>query len=303
MNSTPPSPSSTTPLETAPSPRPGRQSDGRGGIDGDKLRWQDDSLTVGGVYMALVARVVGFFAELGEMVLFTGRFFTAVVQPPWRVRLWIQQMEFVGVGSTFIIAVSGAFMGMVLVLQSLWAFSTLHMEEMVGSTVEMFLSREMAPVFGGIIVTARAGAAIATELGSMRVSEQIDALEAMAVDSVNYLVVPRVLATTLMLPALTLVFNAVGFAAAYAIFVFGQGYDDAVFWARITHYLEVGDLTHGLWKAVSFGFVVGIICSYMGFNARGGAAGVGTATTKAVVYSCVAILFLDYVVTAVGVDL
>lgn len=287
--------STATPVDPASANRPP-------GDDGP-LRWEDEKLTVAGAYLTLVDHVVGFFAELGELVLFTGRFFRALVRPPWRVGLWIRQMEFVGVGSAFIIAVSGAFMGMVLVLQSLWAFSTLRMEEMVGSTVEMFLSREMAPVFGGIIVTARAGAAIATELGAMRVSEQVDALEAMAVDSMNYLVVPRILATTLMLPALTLVFNAVGFAAAYAVFVFGQGYEDAVFWARVTHYLEVDDLTHGLWKAVSFGFVIGSICSYMGFNAKGGAAGVGSATTRAVVYSCVAILFLDYVVTALGVDL
>lgn len=265
--------------------------------------WTDEPVSVKGAYLALVAQVVGFFEELGGMVLFGLRFFKALFQPPFRIRLWISQMEFVGVGSAFIIGVSGAFMGMVLVLQSLWAFSTLRMEEMVGSTVELFLAREMAPVFGGIILTARAGAAITTELGSMRVSEQIDALEAMAVDPINYLVVPRILATTLMLPVLALLFNAVGFASAYAVFVFGQGYEDAVFWARVTHFLEVVDITHGLWKALFFGFSIGLISTYMGFGAKGSAAGVGSATTRAVVYSCVAILFLDYVITAVGVDL
>lgn len=266
-------------------------------------RWKDEPLSAPRALQALAAMVTGFFAELGGLLFFTARFFHALLAPPWRVRQWLVQMEFVGVGSAFIICVTGAFMGMVLVLEGLWAFKTLRMEQMVGSTVEMFLAREMAPVFGAIIVTARAGAAIATEVGSMRVTEQIDALEAMAVDPMNYLVAPRVLAMTSMVPVLTLVFNAVGFAAAYVIFVFFQGYDDAVFWARITHYFEVSDITHGLWKAVSFGFVVGIISCYMGFHARGGATGVGTGTTRAVVYGCVSILFLDYVVTALGVDL
>lgn len=250
----------------------------------------------------LVGLLASFFGQLGEMVFFTGRFLQALVRPPYRFGLVVEQMEFVGVGSTFIICVTGAFMGMVLVLESLWAFKTLRMEVMVGSTVELFLAREMGPVFGGIILAARAGSAITTELGSMRVSEQIDALEAMAVRPMNYLVVPRILATTLMMPVLTLVFNAAGFAAAYMVFVHGQGYEDGVFWSRVTHYVEVVDITHGLWKALWFGLVIGIISTFHGYTAKGGAAGVGVATTRAVVAACVAILFLDYVVTAVGVD-
>jgi phospholipid/cholesterol/gamma-HCH transport system permease protein len=249
----------------------------------------------------VVQPVLGFFAELGQMVFFTVAFLRALFTPPYRVGEWIDQMEFVGVGSTFIICVTGAFMGMVLVLEGLWAFKTLHMEVMVGSTVELFLAREMAPVFGGIIVAARAGAAITTEIGSMRVTEQIDALESMAVRPMNYLVAPRVLATTVMLPVLALVFNAAGFAAAYLIFVFGQEYDSSVFWSRVTHYVEVIDITHGLSKAFWFGLVIGIISTYQGYNAKGGAAGVGVATTRAVVYACVSILFIDYVVTAIGV--
>ena len=255
------------------------------------------------ILRGLVQRILAFFDEMGEMVFFTGRMFQALFSPPYRVGQWIEQMEFVGVGSTFIIAITGMFMGMVLVLESLWAFKTLRMEEMVGATVELFLAREMGPVIGGIILAARAGAAITTELGSMRVTEQIDALEAMAVRPMNYLVAPRVLATTTMLPCLTLLFNASGFAAAYAVFVFGQGYEDAVFWARITHYIEIVDLTHGLWKALWCGLVIGIISTYQGYNAKGGASGVGAATTRAVVYSCVSILLLDYVVTALGVDI
>ncbi len=251
----------------------------------------------------VVGKVAAFFSELGGIVFFTINFVRALVLPPYRFGLWIEQMEFVGVGSTFIICVTGASIGMVLVLEGLWAFQTLHMEVMVGSTVELFLAREMAPVFGGIIVAARVGAAMTTELGSMRVTEQIDALESMAVRPMNYLVVPRVIATTIMMPVLALVFNAAGLFAAYVNFVFVQGYDDSVFWARLSHYLEVIDITHGLWKAFWFGLTVGLIATYFGFNAKGGATGVGIATTRAVVYACVTILFLDYVVTAVGVQL
>jgi phospholipid/cholesterol/gamma-HCH transport system permease protein len=255
------------------------------------------------VRLYLVGRFTSFFGQLGEMVFFTGRFLQALVTPPYRFGLIIQQMEFVGVGSAFIICVTGAFMGMVLVLESLWAFKTLRMEVMVGSTVELFLAREMGPVFGGIILAARAGSAMTTELGSMRVTEQIDALEAMAVRPMNYLVVPRIIATTLMMPVLTIIFNCAGFAAAYLVFVHGQGYDDAVFWSRITHYVELIDITHGLWKALWFGLIIGIISTFQGYTAKGGAAGVGVATTRAVVSACVSILFIDYVVTAVGVDI
>lgn len=244
--------------------------------------------------------VLAFLEEMGELFLFTLRVLAAIFSPPWRIGLWLRQMEFVGVGSLFIISVTGAFMGMVLVLQSLWAFQTLRMEEMVGSTVAMFLAREMAPVFGGIIVAARAGAAITTELGSMRVTEQIDALESMAVNPMNYLVAPRVIALTTMVPALCLIFNVAGFFAAYVVFVYGQGYPDATYWARVTHYFEVSDLTHGLWKALWFGLATGLISCFMGYSAKGGATGVGVATTRAVVFACVFILLLDYLVTAVA---
>ena len=268
---------------------------------------QPESSKAAGIPAAMIAFVIGhlsgFFAGLGEMVFFALQFFAALVRPPYRIGLWLEQMEFVGVGSTFIICVTGAFMGMVLTLEGLWAFKTLHMEVMVGSTVELFLAREMGPVFGGIIVAARVGAAMTTELGSMRVTEQIDALESMAVRPMNYLVVPRVVATTIMMPALAIIFNVAGFAASYVNFVFGQGYDDGVFWSRVTHYVEVIDITHGLWKALWFGLMIGLISTYQGFTAKGGATGVGVATTRAVVYTCVTILLLDYVVTAVGVEL
>jgi phospholipid/cholesterol/gamma-HCH transport system permease protein len=266
-------------------------------------RWQDEPVSPRRVVEAFGQTTLDFISELGAMLLFGLRMIPALLGPPYRVQLWFREMEFVGVGSVFIIAVTGAFMGMVLVLEGLWAFSSIHQEQLVGSTVEMFLAREMAPVFGGIIITARAGAAITTELGSMRVTEQIDALEAMAVDPMNYLVAPRVLAVTVMVPVLTLIFNVVGFGAAYAVFVYGQGYEDATFWANVTHFFEVSDLTHGLWKAVWFGLITSLIACYMGYHARGGAAGVGVATTRSVVYGCVAIFFLDYVVTAVGVDI
>jgi phospholipid/cholesterol/gamma-HCH transport system permease protein len=266
-------------------------------------RWQDEPLSAARVVEGLGRATLDFIAELGAILTFAVRLVPALFGPPYRVQLWFKEMQFVGVGSFFIICVTGAFMGMVLVLEGLWAFKTLRMEVMVGSTVEMFLAREFAPVFGGIIVTARAGSAITTELGSMRVTEQIDAMEAMAVDPMNYLVAPRVLAVTFMVPALCLIFNIVGFGAAYLVFVYGQGYDAGVFWSRVTHYLEVSDITHGLWKAVWFGLSTSIIACYMGYSAKGGAAGVGVATTRSVVYGCVAILFLDYIVTAVGVDL
>lgn len=219
---------------------------------------------------------------------------------PWRPWILLQQIEAVGVGSLFIVTLTGFFLGAVLALQGLYAFGLFNAESMVGATVEISLARELAPVFAGLMLTARTGSAIATELGTMRVTEQIDALETMAVDSRQYLIVPRVLAGFLMLPVLTMIFNTVAMFGAYLVTVASGTISGAEFQARVPMLTEVGDVVHGLVKAAIFGYVVCLIAAQRGYHAEGGAAGVGVATTRAVVGGSIGILALDYCLTALA---
>ena len=163
--------------------------------------------------------------DIGRYVLFSLRAVLLAFRRPVRLRLWINQMEFIGANSFFIVFLTGTFAGMVFALQSSYAFRLFSAEDLVGSTVALSLTREIGPVFTALIVTGRAGSAMAAELGAMRVTEQIDALETMAVDPVQYLATPRLVASVIMLPALTMVFNAVGTAGAYLVGVHYLGID------------------------------------------------------------------------------
>jgi phospholipid/cholesterol/gamma-HCH transport system permease protein len=219
------------------------------------------------------------------------------LQRPIRVGLFFQQLEVIGNGSLFIVTLTGFFVGAVLALQGLYAFGLFNAQSMVGATVELSLARELAPVFAGLMLTARTGSAIATELGTMRVTEQIDALETMAVDSRQYLIVPRVLAGFIMLPALALIFNVVAMFGAYLV-AMASGLSGAEFQGQIARLTDMADILNGLGKAAIFGYVVCLIACHRGCNAEGGAAGVGVATTRAVVGGSITILALDYCLTA-----
>ena len=164
----------------------------------------------------------------------------------------------------------------------------------MGSTVALALTRELAPVFTSIMVAARAGSAMATELGSMRITEQIDALSTLAVNPVQYLVVPRVMATTLMVPLMTVLFDFVGMVGAYLVAIFLEGVDRGVFLENTRWLIDNDDVLQGVCKSLVFGCALALISCFQGFYASGGAKGVGQATTRAVVASFVSILVLDY---------
>jgi phospholipid/cholesterol/gamma-HCH transport system permease protein len=181
-----------------------------------------------------------------------------------------------------------------MVLQTTSLLAKFQAEGLVGSSVALAVTRELGPVFAALMVTGRAGSAMATELGTMRVTEQIDAMTTMAVNPVQYLIVPRVFASMLMLPVLTAIFDAVSFFGSYAMGVWMLGIDEGVFIARSRHFLDPIDITSGLYKAVVFGAIIALISCHKGLLAQGGAKGVGEATTKAVVASSVAILVADY---------
>ncbi|MCC7534783.1 MAG: ABC transporter permease [Deltaproteobacteria bacterium] len=225
------------------------------------------------------------------------------LRPPYRGRLLIAAMEFVGVQSIFIVGLTGTFTGMVFGLQLVYSLRQFGAENTVGGVVALALSRELAPVFTGLMVTSRAGSSMATELGTMRVTDQIDALATMAVNPVQYLVVPRVIAGILTVPALCMLFNVVGMFGAYVVSVYLLSLDPGVFVARMSWQADGADIMQGLVKSAVFGGTIALVACRQGFYASGGAAGVGQATTRAVVQSSVAILVLNYFITSLMTSL
>ena len=238
------------------------------------------------------------FAEIGALTkLFAEAIFWGI-RPPYRVRLFVESMEFVGIGSVFLVSLTALFVGAVLALQLVDGFRDFGAENQAGAVIGLALAREVGPVFAALMVTSRAGSAMTTELGSMRVTNQIDALVTMAVNPVQYLVVPRVVAGFVMLPVLTMLFNVVGVFGAFSVAVFFLGLDPGVFMDRLQWLVDWDDVSQGLIKAMVFGVAVTLIACRQGFFAKGGAAGVGRATNRAVVHSAIAILMLDYLVTS-----
>ncbi len=249
------------------------------------------------------APVLGFFDDLGSTIVLATQTVTWAVRPPFRPAQLLIALDFVGAGSTFIVALVGLFTGMAFTVSTIVGFRQFSAEGMVGGVVALALARELAPVLASVVVTARAGSTMASELGNMRVTEQIDAITTMGVSPVQYLVVPRVLATTLMLPLLATCFGVAGQAGAYVVAVVWQGIDPGLFFDRIQQFLQISDLRMMIVKSFVFGFVVSVICCKKGFYASGGAKGVGEATARAVVSSIVAIFAFDYVLTTMMTEI
>lgn len=252
---------------------------------------------ISAVFNRLLASPLDMLDDLGETVMLGAKAFVWFFRPPSRPWQLIAAIEFIGTGSLFIVALVGMFTGMAFTVSTIIGFRQFSAEGMVGGVVALALARELAPVLAAVVVTARAGSTIASELGNMRVSEQIDAITTMGVSPVQYLVVPRVLATTLVLPLLALLFGITGMCGAYLVAVVWQGIDPGVFVDKIQSFLHWEDIRMLIIKALVFGLIVSVICCKKGFYASGGARGVGEATAKAVVSSIVAIFAADYIVT------
>jgi phospholipid/cholesterol/gamma-HCH transport system permease protein len=220
------------------------------------------------------------------------------IRPPYRLGVYLDAMYFVGVGTVFIVLLVGGFTGAVFTLQSVIGLQLFAAESMVGGLVGLGLSREFAPVFTALLLTARAGSAMATELGTMRVTDQIDALATMGISPIQYLVAPRVVACTVMAPLLDVLFNFIGLAGGWVIAVEIYQLDPGVFMDIIADWVDPSDLWGGMLKCTVLGFFVSVIACRKGFYASGGAAGVGQATTKAVVHGFVLIFIMDYFLTS-----
>jgi len=243
------------------------------------------------------AKIIGWLRGLGSWCEFVGSSLAWLVRPPFRLDQFARQMEFIGVKSIGIIVLTSLFTGAVFALQTGKVYGLFNMESMVGATVGLSLTREIGPVFAALMVTARACSSMAAEIGTMRVTEQIDALEAMAVSPLQYLVVPRLVAGTVMVPLLAMLFNYVGVIGSYVVGIYLLGINEGPFMYRLYYYVDAKDIWGGLIKAAIFGFLVAGISCYMGYRTKGGAEGVGRATTRAVVYSAVTILVVDYFLT------
>lgn len=242
--------------------------------------------------------VYSFIEEMGKMLFFLIEFIKWTFTPPFKIKNLIKQMEIIGVNSFFVVTLTGIFSGMVLALESYYAFHMFRAETLVGVTVALSLTRELGPVLCALMVTARAGSAMAAELGTMRVTEQIDAMEVMAVNPIQYLIVPRIIAGIVMLPLLTVIVDFIGVLGGYFIGVKVLNINEGLFLAKIYQYVETGDLYNGLIKSLFFGFILTFIGCYTGYHTYGGAEGVGKSTTRSVVISSVLILMADYILTA-----
>lgn len=239
-----------------------------------------------------------FVGDTGRMALFLRTIVSRLWRRPFRPLEVIIQIEFVGARSVGVVALSAVFTGLVLALQGYNVLVRFGSENLVGSLVTLSLTRELAPVLAALMVTARAGSAMAATIGDMAVSEQLDALKSLAVDPVQYLAVPRLLATVVSLPLLTAGFSLAGVGAAYLFSVSVLGLDGLAFMSNVRSSVAWQDVSIGLWKALIFGVLIAWSATFRGFQTTGGARGVGRATSRTVVESAVLILCADYMVTA-----
>ncbi len=243
-------------------------------------------------------RTATVLKEMGAVIIFLVQTLRWTFSPPFYLKNLLKQMEQIGVNSVPVVLTTAISTGMVLALQSYTGFKRFGAQSLVGAVVSLSMTRELGPVLTGLMVAGRAGAAMAAELGTMRVTEQIDALYTMATNPIKYLVVPRFLASTIMMFFLTALGMYVGIGGGYFVGVKVLGTNPVTYINQSIKNTEVQDIWYGLIKAMVFGAVVGLIGCYKGFNTAGGAEGVGKATTGAVVVSCMLILILDYFLSA-----
>lgn len=245
-----------------------------------------------------------FAASVGRLFLFFASGVNLIFSRPFQTGKILDHIWFIGAKSVFVILLTGLFTGMVLGLQGYYTLVTFGSEAALGTAVSLTLIRELGPVLGAIMVTARAGSAMAAEIGVMRMSEQIDALFTMQIDPVRFVFTPRLLAAVLSFPLLTAVFDLVGIFGGFLSGSLLLGMNEAVYMDRVIHSVKLADIWGGFFKSIVFAVVVTTICCYRGYyshmNRQGefGAKAVSLATTSAVVQACVCILICDYVITS-----
>ncbi|MEI8393251.1 MAG: ABC transporter permease [Rhodospirillaceae bacterium] len=249
-------------------------------------------------FLAAIGRTFLIFLEsTGRLTRFAVRSVSHCVRPPIYFHLIGRQMIDIGYYSLPVVGLTALFTGMVLALQSYTGFARFQAEGAVATVVILSITRELGPVLAGLMVAGRIGASMAAEIGTMRVTEQIDALSTLATDPFKYLVAPRLIAGLTMLPLLVIVADIIGVFGGFLVSVYKLGFNPAVYLSKTWEYLKVIDVVSGLVKAGVFGFVIALMGCYHGYRSRGGAEGVGAATTNAVVSSSIMILICNYLIT------
>jgi phospholipid/cholesterol/gamma-HCH transport system permease protein len=233
----------------------------------------------------------------GELALLTARAFAAMVRPPYEVDLWVRQMEQIGVRSLGVASITTIFTGMVMALQTAYSLPSLGIKYYIGSVVSKSLVRELGPVLTALIVGGRIGAGMTAEIGTMKVTEQIDALRAMAADPVKKLVVPKLLATLVMLPALTVLGDALGILGGLVVAVVQLDLPAGLYLNDVFDSLTLADVSSGVGKSFFFAYFIALVGCYNGLNTKGGADGVGRATTNTVVLAAILVLVSDFFLT------
>jgi phospholipid/cholesterol/gamma-HCH transport system permease protein len=249
--------------------------------------------------MTKLLRSIGSFVlstlrEMGKMFLFLLSALEMIFKPPFKFRQLLRQIRFFGNKSMLVILLTGSFTGMVLALQLYYILRKFGSEALLGPGIALSLIRELGPVLSALMVTGRAGSALTAEIGMMRISEQIDALTAMALNPIRYLIVPNIVAALIVFPLITAIFDVIGIYGGYLVGVKLLGISGGTYFSLMEDYVEKKDVLLGLYKSISFGLIVSWISCYKGFNSGFGAAGVSKATTEAVVLSSILILIWDY---------
>jgi len=250
-------------------------------------------------FLAGVGRFfLAFLSHTGRLAIFTGVALSHCVRPPFFPRLILRQLIDIGYFSLPVVGLTAIFTGMVLALQSHTGFAGFSAQSAVARVVLLSMARELGPVLAGLMVAGRIGAAMAAEIGTMRVTEQVDALTTLSTNPFKYLIAPRMIAAVVALPCLVVVDDIIGVFGGFLVGVYNLSYNPAVYLHDTWDSLHTTDVVSGLIKAAVFGFVIALMGCYNGYNSQGGAQGVGRATTNAVVSASILILTIDYVITA-----
>jgi phospholipid/cholesterol/gamma-HCH transport system permease protein len=250
------------------------------------------------LFFSAIGRItLSFFSSIGKVVLFFLKTLRDSLSPPWYPRQILKQIIEIGFFSLPVVALTAIFTGMVLALQSYTGFSRFSAEGSVATIVVLSITRELGPVLAGLMVAGRIGASMAAEIGTMRVSEQIDALVTLATNPLKYVVFPRIFASFLMLPFLVIVADVIGVLGGYLVCVHKLGFNAGNYLEQTLHYLKAEDVYSGLIKAYVFGLIIALMGCYHGYQSKKGAEGVGLSTTKAVVSASILILLMNYVLT------
>lgn len=246
------------------------------------------------IFKLILEKIKKTILSIGEIVTFAGQSLSLTFTLPYRYHEIIRHMEFVGNQSVGIITLTSIFTGLALSFQIYLGFKLVNATNLVGPTVALGITRELGPVLTGLIVAARAGGAMAARLGTMRVNEQMDALDVMGVNTKQYLIAPRIIAAAICMPLLTALFDFMAMFGSWILCTKIVGLDQAIFFEKIRQTVEIHHINEGMFKSFIFGIIFAVICTYSGYNTTGGAKGVGEATNKGVVTSMVMIIIVDY---------